>query len=106
MIEADPILAVSGLLFAIGLIGAILRRHMIAILLCIQLMLAASSVALIGFARLEAGGGGALGADPQVFALLIVIASAAEIVVGLAIGMAFVRSRQSLDVDQASEMRW
>ncbi len=104
MIESAHVLALSGALFTIGLLGASLRRHVVAILLNIQLMLAASSVALIGFARTGPAEG--LAADPQVFALLIVITSAAEIVVGLAIGTAFVRSRRTLDVDAAREMRW
>ena len=106
MIAADPVIALSALLFAIGLLGAILRRHLVAVLLSIQLMLAASNLALIGFGRRWSAAGARLDSDPQVFALLVLVASAVELVVGLAIVVAFVRSRGSIDADAASLLRW
>ena len=106
MIAADHVVALSGLLFAIGLLGAILRRHLIAVLLSIQVMLAASNLALIGLARRWSGTRATLDSDPQVFALLILVVSAVELVVGLAIVVAFVRSRGSIDADEASLLRW
>ena len=106
MIATDHVIALSGLLFVIGLLGAILRRHLIAVLLSLQLMLAASNLALMGFGRHWSGPGATLEQDPQVFALLVLVVGAAELVVGLAIVVTFVRSRKSIDMDDASLLRW
>ena len=106
MIATDHVIAVSGLLFVIGLLGTILRRHLVAVLLSLQLMLAASNLALIGFGRQWSGTRPTLEPDPQVFALLVLIIGAAELVVGLAIVVAFVRNRKSIDMDEASLLRW
>ena len=106
MIAADHVIALSGLLFGVGLLGAILRRHLIAVLLSIHVMLAASNLALIGFARRWSNARPTLESDPQVFALLVLVVGAAELVVGLAIVAAFVRTRGSIDSDEASLLRW
>ena len=92
-------LVLSALLFAIGAGGVLLRRSPLVILLCLELMLNAGNLALIGFARMTGT------PDGQVFALIVMIVAAAEVVVGLGLIVAMYRNRVPMDVDELSELR-
>ena len=93
-------LMLSGLLFAIGTIGVLTRRNALLIFLSIELQLNAVNLALVAFSRLRGDLTG------QALAFFSMVVAAAEVVVGLAIIVAFFRRRLSIDVDDARELRW
>ena len=92
-------LVLSALLFAIGACGVLVRRSPLIILLCLELMLNAGNLALVAFSR-------SLGnQDGQVFALVVMVVAACEVVVGLGLIVAMFRRRLPLDVDEIRELR-
>ncbi|AEF42869.1 MULTISPECIES: NADH-quinone oxidoreductase subunit NuoK [Hoyosella] len=92
-------LFLSALLFTIGAAGFLLRRNAIVVFMCIELMLNATNLAFVAFARMHGN------LDGQVFAFFTMVVAAAEVVVGLAIIMAIYRSRRSASVDEASLLK-
>ena len=92
-------LGVSVIIFCIGLGGVLVRRNPLVILLCLELMLNAGNLALIAFSRMWGNG------DGQIFALVVMVVAACEVVVGLGIIVAIFRRRLPEDVDQLSELR-
>ena len=92
-------LAVSALIFAIGAAGVLTRRSPLVILLCLELMLNAANLALIAFSRAWGDG------DGQVFALIVMVVAACEVVVGLGLIVAIFRRRLPIDADALSELR-
>ena len=92
-------LVLSALLFAVGVSGVLLRRSPLVILLCLELMLNAGNLALLAFSR-SAGN-----EEGQVFALIVMVIAACEVVVGLGIIVAMYRNRLPIDVDEMSELR-
>ena len=92
-------LTVSALVFCIGAAGVLTRRNPLVILLCLELMLNAANLALVAFSRMWGG------ADGQIFALIVMVVAACEVVVGLGLIVAMYRRRLPIDVDEVSEMR-
>jgi len=92
-------LVVSGLLFAIGTMGVLLRRSPLVVLLSLEIMLNGANLALIAFAR-QLGN-----LDGQIFALAVMAVAAAEVAIGLGLIVAMARRDMALDVDQASVLR-
>ena len=92
-------IVLSGFIFAIGAAGVLVRRSPLVVLLCLELMLNAGNLALIGFARMHGNG------DGQVFALIVMVVAACEVVVGLGLIVAMYRRRLRIDVDELSELR-
>ena len=92
-------LVLSALLFGIGAIGILVRRSPMVILLCLELMLNAGNLALVAFSR-EVGNG-----QGQVFAIVVMVVAACEVVVGLGLIVAIFRRRLPLDVDELRELR-
>ncbi|MEO7197157.1 MAG: NADH-quinone oxidoreductase subunit NuoK [Solirubrobacterales bacterium] len=92
-------LVLSALMFSIGAGGVLVRRSPLVILLCLELMLNSSNLALIAFSR-SAGN-----ADGQIFALIVMVVAAAEVVVGLGLIVAMYRRRLALDVDESRGLR-
>ena len=92
-------LVLSALLFAIGLAGVMTRRNPLVVLLCLELMLNAGNLALIAFSRMHGGEAG------QVFALIVMVIAACEVVIGLGIIVALYRRRVPIDVDELTELR-
>jgi NADH-quinone oxidoreductase subunit K len=89
----------SSLLFATGAMGILIRRSPVVILLCLELMLNAGNLALIAFSRMVGNQEG------QVFALIVMVIAACEVVVGLGLIVAIFRRRLPLDVDELRELR-
>ena len=87
-------LVLSALLFSIGVAGVLIRRSPVVILLCLELMLNAATLALIAFSRMHGD------LDGQVFAVVVMVVAACEVVVGLGLIVAMYRRRISLDVDE------
>lgn len=94
------VLILSALLFVIGVIGVLMRRNLVVMFLCVELMLNAANLALIGFSR-------RLGQlDGQVVVFFVIVLAAAEAAVGLALVIALYRSRRTLDADQLNLMKY
>ena len=92
-------LVVSGLLFALGTVGVLIRRNALLIFMSVELQLNAVNLSLVAFSRMHNS------LDGQVLAFFSMVVAAAEVVVGLAILVAIVRRRQSTDGDDASILR-
>lgn len=92
-------LALSLALLVLGLIGVMRRRNPLMLLLSVELMLNAGNVALIGFSRQWDDPSG------QVFALVVMVVAAAEVVIGLGLTVSIFRNRTNLDVDELSSMK-
>ncbi|NNF95336.1 MAG: NADH-quinone oxidoreductase subunit NuoK [Halobacteria archaeon] len=92
-------IALSALLFIIGLYGVLSRRNVLIVLMCLELMLSAVNINLVAFSFFLADLGG------QVFAIFVITVTAAEVAVALAIVIAFVRHKRSLKVDEISLMK-
>ena len=89
----------SALLFATGAGGVLIRRSPVVILLCLELMLNAGNLALVAFSRMLGD------QDGQVFALIVMVIAACEVVVGLGIIVAAYRRRIPLNVDDLRSLR-
>jgi NADH-quinone oxidoreductase subunit K len=98
--ELRLILAVSAVLFSIGIAGVLLRRGAITILMSVELMLNAANLAFVAFSR-------QLGqTDGQIYAFFVMTLAAAEAAVGLAIVIALFRLRETTDVDEIHLLKW
>jgi NADH-quinone oxidoreductase subunit K len=91
-------LSVSALVFCIGAGGVLVRRNPLVILLCLELMLNAANLALIGFSRMWGNG------DGQVFAIIVMVVAACEVCIGLGVVVAMYRRRLPIDVDEMREL--
>jgi NADH-quinone oxidoreductase subunit K len=92
-------IVLSNLLFGIGAVGILIRRSPIVILLCLELMLNAGNLALVAFSR-EVGN-----QQGQIFALVVMVVAACEVVVGLGLLVAIFRRKLPMNVDDLSELR-
>jgi len=92
-------LILSAMLFSMGVLGVIIRRHPLVMFMCIELMLNSVNLAFIAFA-LHLGD-----AAGQVYALIVMAVAAAEVAVGLAIIVAVYRYRRDVDIDEVSSLR-
>ncbi len=84
-------LALSAVLFCIGVVGVLTRRNAIIIFMCVELMLNAVNLSFVAFSRLY-------GATGQVFVVFVMTVAAAEAAVGLAIIISIFRHRQTVDL--------
>jgi NADH-quinone oxidoreductase subunit K len=105
MIVLGDYLLVSGVLFAIGFAGVILRRNLIVILMSLELMLNAANLSLVAFSRFRLQPGGLPDYNAQVFVFFIITVAAAEVALGLAILVALFRARQTTDVKDISQLK-
>ncbi len=92
-------LMLAGLLFAIGFLGVLIRKNTLVIYMCLELMLVASTVALVAFSRFN----GTM--DGNVFVFFILTVAAAEVAVGLAIIVALFRRRQTVQVEELNALK-
>ena len=92
-------LFVSALLFAIGFFGVLLRKNTLVIYMCLELMLLASTLALVAFSRFN----GTL--DGSVFVFFVLTIAAAEVAVGLAIIVALFRKRHTISVEELNHLK-
>jgi NADH-quinone oxidoreductase subunit K len=95
----EHFLIVSGLLFAIGFFGVLLRKNTLIIYMCLEIMLNASTLAFVAFSRFN----GTM--DGNVFVFFIITVAAAEVAVGLAIIVALFRKRQTVQVEELNALR-
>ena len=100
MIPEAYYLALSAVLFTIGVVGVVIRRNPLVIFMSIELALNAANLALVAFGQRHGSSEG------QVLVFFVMAVAAAEVAVGLAIIVAIFRLRQRLSVDDLSLMRW
>jgi len=101
VIPVGAFIGVSAVLFFIGVAGVLIRRNAVVILMCVELMLNATNLALVAFSR-RAGLPDERG---SVFVVFIFVIAAAEVAVGLAIVLAAYRNRPTVDVDEVHAMK-
>src|SRR5437764_2238856 len=106
MVPLGDYLIVSGMLFAIGFAGVMLRRNLIIILMSLELMLNAANLSLVAFSRFRVDPTGLSNYNAQVFVFFVITVAAAEISVGLAILVALFRARQTTDVKDISSLKF
>ena len=100
MVSMNTVLLISALLFSIGVLGVLVRRNALIILMSVELMLNATNLSLITFARTNGN------LEGQVAAFFVMVVAAAEVVVGLAIIMTIFRTRRSASVDDANLLKY
>ena len=93
-------LVLASLLFTIGAAGVLVRRNAVVVFMCIELMLNATNLAFVAFARHHGN------LDGQVMAFFVMVVAAAEVVVGLAIIVSIFRTRRSASVDDANLLKF
>jgi len=100
VVPLNHYLILSAAIFAIGVVGVVIRRNLIVVLMSIELMLNAVNLTFIAFSRY-------LGSmDGQVIVFFVMAVAAAEAVVGLAIIISVFRHRQSLDPQEMQLLKW
>ena len=93
-------LVLSGILFTIGVIGALTRRNAIVVFMSIELMLNAVNISFITLSRFLQS------LDGVIFAFFVIAVAAAEAAVGLAIFVMIYRSRETINVDEINILKW
>ncbi len=89
----------AGVLFALGVLGVVIRRNAIILFMCVELMLNAANLAFVALSR-------AVGMDGQIFVFFVMTVAAAEAAVGLAIVIALFRHTESVDTRNFNLLRW
>ena len=100
MVPLNYFLILSAVVFAIGVIGVLIRRNLIVVLMSIELMLNAVNLTFIAFSRYLGSIAG------QVIVLFVMAVAAAEAVIGLAIIISVFRYRQTLDPQELQLLKW
>jgi len=99
MVEIEYYVALSSILFLIGILGVLIRRNAIIIFMSIELMLNSANLVFIAYARMfEALNG-------QIFVFFVMAVAAAEVAVGLALIVAIFHTKHSIDVDEISLLK-
>ncbi|MBO62822.1 MAG: NADH-quinone oxidoreductase subunit NuoK [Candidatus Marinimicrobia bacterium] len=100
MDELNSYLFVAAILFSLGVFGVITRRNGIAVLMGVELILNAANVNFIAFSRF-----GGMNLDGHVFGMLVIVMAAAEAAVALAIIINIYNNMNTINVDQASQLK-
>jgi len=100
MVPITNYLILGAVLFGIGAVGVIVRRNVITMFMCVELMLTAVNLTFIAFARMFGQ------TDGQIFVFFVMVVAAAEAAVGLAIIVVLSRRNGSVDVDKVDRLKW
>ena len=100
MIPLNWYLILGAVLFLIGVVGFFIKRNIIALLLCIEIMLNAVNLTFVAFSSQNGQISG------QIFVFFVLVVAAAEAAVGLALIIAMYRNRESLNVDRSNLLQW
>jgi len=100
MLETSYYLVLAALIFTVGATGVLLRRNALIIFMCIEMMLNSVNLTLIALARQWGD------LEGQIFVFMIMAVAAAEVAVGLAILIANVRHRNSINIDEINLLKW
>ncbi len=99
MLPIQYYIGLSVILFTLGALGVLIRRNAIIIFMSIELMLNASNLAFVAFARIHGSLSG------QIFVFFVMAVAAAEVAVGLALIVAIFRSKHNIDIDQINTLK-
>ena len=99
MVPADYYLALSAILFALGILGVLLRRNALVVFMSLELMFNAANLAFITFARMYGSVSG------QVVVFFVMTVAAAEVAIGLALMVEIFRNKHSIDLDQMNSLK-
>jgi NADH-quinone oxidoreductase subunit K len=99
-IPAGAYLALAAALFTVGLVGVLIRRNLIIMFMCIELMLNSVNLTFVAFSRIHGN------LEGQVLSFFVMVVAAAEVTVGLAIMVNLFRLKASLDADDVDALRW
>lgn len=101
-------LAVSGVVFGLGVAVVLSKRNAVAVLMGVELMLNAVNLALLAFSRFSASipGDGRAALEGHVFVVFVLTVAAAEAAVALAMAVLVYRRRETIDLDRVNLMRW
>jgi NADH-quinone oxidoreductase subunit K len=99
MVPTGYYLSLSGVLFALGIIGVLTRRNAILIFMSVELMLNSANLAFVAFARqfMDLSG--------QIFVFFVMTVAAAEVAVGLALIVTIFRSKKNINVDELNQLK-
>ena len=100
MIPLNWYLILGAVLFLIGVVGFFIKRNIIALLLCVEIMLNAVNLTFVAFSSQNGQISG------QIFVFFVLVVAAAEAAVGLALIIAMYRNRESLNVDRSNLLKW
>jgi NADH-quinone oxidoreductase subunit K len=100
LVPLNYYLILSAVVFAIGVLGVVIRRNLIVVLMSIELMLNAVNITFIAFSRYLGSMAG------QVIVFFVMAVAAAEAVIGLAIIISVYRNRRSLDPQEMQLLKW
>lgn len=98
-IPLNGVLALSAILFVIGVAGVVVRRNAIVLFMCVEIMLNAVNLVFVGVSPYA-------GIQGQVFVFFVIAVAAAEAAVGLAIIISVFRHAESVDIKNFSLLRW
>jgi NADH:ubiquinone oxidoreductase subunit K len=98
-----PLLAISTVLFSIGIYGVLARRNAVLVLMSIELMLNAVAINFIAFGSRLAG---AASVTAQTFVLFVIAIAAAEVGIGIALVIALYRAKENINLDEADSLKW
>ena len=99
MVPVTYYIALSAILFPIGVVGVLTRRNAIIVFMSIELMLNAADLVFVAFARMYEN------LDGQIFVFFVMTVAAAEVAVGLALIVAIFRQRHNIDIDEINSLK-
>ncbi len=100
MVPTSFYLILGALIFAVGATGVLVRRNALIIFMCVEMMLNSVNLTLIALARQWGN------LEGQIFVFMIMAVAAAEVAVGLAILIANIRHRNSINIDEINLLKW
>ncbi len=99
MIPASYYLALSAVMFVIGVLGVLIKRNALVIFMSLELMFNSANLAFVTFARLYGN------LDGQLFVFFVMTVAAAEVAIGLALMVEIFRTKHSIDTDQLNSLK-
>jgi len=105
-VPPSHLFVLAAVLFSIGAAGFFLRRNVIVVLMCIELMLNAANLSFLAASRMHTlANGGRPDLQGPIFALFVIVVAAVEAAVGLALVIALYRNKQTVSLDEVSELK-
>lgn len=99
MVPVSYYLALSAVMFVIGIVGVLLRRNALVIFMSLELMFNAGNLAFVTFARMFGG------LEGQIVVFFVMTVAAAEVAIGLALMVEIFRSKRSIDMDELNKLK-
>ena len=100
MITLGNYLALSGIIFSVGLMGVMISRNVLKVLLSLELLLAASNLSFVAFSKFNGDYAG------QLIVFFVILVTAAEVAIGLAIIVVMYRRLSTIQADELRTMKW